>query len=133
MDSLIPHLTLVSTSPSLPHPSVTICYTVQDDHCNRLRNLHGGCAATLFDFCTSMPLVLVSKPGFWQYMGVSRTLNVTYFRPVPAGVEVLIECEILQVGKKLCGLRGTMRRKSDNAIMCIAEHQKFNIDPEHKL
>ncbi|KAH7249036.1 uncharacterized protein BKA55DRAFT_594856 [Fusarium redolens] len=122
MNTLIPHLELVSTNAEGPHPSCVFSYTVQPDNCNRLQNLHGGCAATLFDWCTTLPLALVNKPGFWQHMGVSRTLNVTYMRPVPVGTEVLIECSITQVGKKLASLHGNMRRRSDNLLLATAEH-----------
>lgn len=113
----------------MPHPSVVFSYTIQPDNCNRLQNLHGGCAATIFDWCTTLPLALVAKPGFWMFMGVSRTLNVTYMRPAPVGTEVLIECEIVQVGKSMCTLRGVMRRKDNGAILSICEHGKVSIDP----
>lgn len=98
-----------------------------------MQNLHGGCAATLFDWATTLPLALVNKPGFWQYLGVSRTLNVTYLRPVPSGCEVLIECEVVQLGKRMCTIKGVMKRKQDGAIMAVCEHGKFNIDPEPKV
>ncbi|KAH7017356.1 HotDog domain-containing protein [Ilyonectria destructans] len=133
MRSLIPNLKLVSTNPAEPHPSCTFSYTVQPENCNRLDNLHGGCAATLFDFSTTLPLALVNRPGFWEFMGVSRTLNVTYMRPVPVGEEVLLECEIVQVGRKLATLRGVMRRRSDNALLAVCEHGKVNIDATLKL
>ncbi|KAF5017449.1 hypothetical protein F66182_10619 [Fusarium sp. NRRL 66182] len=132
MDTLIPNLHLVSANPNSLHPSCVFSYTVQPSNCNRLRNLHGGCAATLFDWCTTLPIAMVNGPGFWQGMGVSRTLNVTYMRPVPAGEEVLIECEIIQIGKKLATLRGTMRRRSDNTLLATCEHGKVNIDAELK-
>ncbi|KAM0524540.1 hypothetical protein ACHAPE_000637 [Trichoderma viride] len=131
--SLIPAIKIVSTDSTLPHPSVTFSFIVQDEHTNGMGNLHGGAAATLLDFLTSTALSLVSKPGFWQMMGVSRTLNTTYMRPIPAGMEVLIHCEILQVGKRLCALRGTVRRKSDGELLCICEHNKANVDPDPKL
>lgn len=133
MSILVPHLSLHDFTATGPHPSITFSYTVQPDHCNRLQNLHGGCAATVFDYCTTLPLCLVNKPGFWQFMGVSRTLNVTYLRPAPVGEELLVECEILQIGKKMATLKGTMRRKRDGQITAICEHGKFNIDPENKL
>jgi uncharacterized protein (TIGR00369 family) len=133
MSKLLPQLDVVSANAEGPSPSVTFSFTCLDEHCNRLGNLHGGAAATLFDLCTTIPLVHVSKPGFWQFLGVTRNLNVSYFRPVPSGEEVLIECEILQIGKRLATLKGVMRRKRDGQIVSVAEHLKANIDPEPKL
>src|SRR4051794_9496447 len=39
--------------------------------------------------------------GYWAFAGVSRTLNVTYIRPVPAGTEVEIESTVTHAGKRL--------------------------------
>ncbi|KAL2147796.1 hypothetical protein VTI28DRAFT_5568 [Corynascus sepedonium] len=127
--TLFPYLVLHSVKPEGPHPSVTFRFTVQPQHCNRLNNLHGGCTASIFDFCTSTPLAIVARPGYWSYLGVSRTLNTTYLRPAPAGSEVVVECEIVQIGQRLCSLRGTMRRVSDGAIVATCEHGKVNTDP----
>ena len=93
--------------------------------------------ATIFDLCTLMPLGLVARPGFWQWMGVSRTLNVTYLRPVSAGSQVNVECEVLQVGRKLCTVRGVMRLVEDNKsgvvkegpVLAVREDGKVNTDP----
>ena len=128
--SLIPHLKLISSDPSLPHPKTFFRYTVQPQHCNRLGNLHGGCIATLFDYCTTMPLALVSKPGFWYYLGVSRNINTTYLRPIPVGTEIFIECEVVAIGKRLASLSGKMRRAVDGALLATCEHGKVNTDPE---
>lgn len=133
MTTLLPHLTYQSCtypSSSHPHHSMVFTFVPQPHHSNRLGNMHGGCIATLFDFCTTLPLLLVAKPGFWMYMGVSRTLNVTYLRPVPIGTEVEIEAEILQVGRRLATLKGIIRRKDDGAVCAIADHGKVNTDPE---
>jgi acyl-coenzyme A thioesterase 13 len=102
-------------------------------HTNFLGNLHGGCTSTLFDVCTTFPLQLISRPGFWQYGGVSRTLNVTYLRPVPVGTIVDVECEIIHAGQRLSSLRGVMRiAMSDGTkgpVLATCEHAKFNTDP----
>jgi acyl-coenzyme A thioesterase 13 len=129
MTNILPNLSLLSTSATLPHPRAVFLFTVMPQHCNRLHNLHGGCCATLFDFCTTMPLALVNRLGYWFYLGVSRTLNTTYLRPVACGEEVLIECEIVQIGRRLCTLKGVMRRRVDGMVMAVCEHGKFNTDP----
>ncbi|KAI0479531.1 Thioesterase/thiol ester dehydrase-isomerase [Xylariaceae sp. FL0804] len=131
--SILPHLSIISHSSAPPHPRVTFRLTVQPAHANGLRNLHGGCASTIFDVCTTLPLHLIAKPGYWEYLGVSRTLNVTFLRPVPVGTTVDIECEIVQAGKSLCTLRGTMRAVTADGkpgpVLAICEHGKVSIDP----
>jgi acyl-coenzyme A thioesterase 13 len=128
-----------SPSPSSPDfagpefPTATFSFTVQPVHANRLANLHGGCAATLFDYCTSVALILVAAPGRWQYLGVTRNLACTYLRPVPVGTEILIECEVVSAGRQLSLIRGVMRRKSDGAVLNTCEHGKFNTDPPAKI
>ncbi|KAL2208944.1 Thioesterase/thiol ester dehydrase-isomerase [Sarocladium strictum] len=135
MTSLVPHISVHSVGTSSTHPSVTFHFTVQEGHSNRHGTLHGGCGATLFDYLTTLPLNVIARPGgYWQQLGVSRNLNVTYLRPVKVGDEVLIETEVLQVSKRLAILRGTMRRKGDGKVVMMCEHQKVNIDKDaHKL
>lgn len=60
---------------------------------------------------------------------MSRTLNVTYIRPVPLGEKVLIESEVVHAGKRLCSLMGTIKRASDGAVLATCEHGKVSIDP----
>ena len=133
MVKLMPHIRITDVKPAGPHPSVTFSFMCRDEHCNRLGNLHGGAHATLFDFCTTMSIVLQSRRDFWQLLGVTRSLNVTYFRPVPKDEEVIIEVETVQIGKRLATLRGVMKRKRDGAIVSQAEHLKANIDPGANL
>ena len=92
---------LVSAS-STPVGKSVFEMTIKEAHVNRLLNLHGGCAATIFDVCTTTALAPIAAPGFWAYAGVSRTLNVTYLRPIPKGEVVLVESEVVHAGKRLC-------------------------------
>ncbi|RAO70120.1 uncharacterized protein BHQ10_006132 [Talaromyces amestolkiae] len=96
---------------------------------NALNNLHGGCAATIIDILTSIPVMAVGTPGVFQYGGVSRNLNVTYLRPVPVHSEIRVVCEVTQIGKRLALLRAEIRRVEDDALCVLSEHQKANTDP----
>lgn len=79
---------------------------------------------------TTTALAPIAQPGFWAFAGVTRTLSVTYIRPIPAGEEILIESEVVHAGKRLCTIKGIMRRKKDGAVMATCEHGKVSIDPE---
>ena len=70
-----------------------------------LGNVHGGAQATIYDVCTSVLMAAIARPGFWVFLGVSRTLSVTYMSPAPAvvagsaegeeeGMEYVIICEV---------------------------------------
>ena len=95
---------------------------------------HGGAAATIFDIVTSASLAPISSPGFWEYVGVSRTLNVTYLRPVRRRTKAVVTCEVLATGKRMATIRGVMHETKDGEravgdVLCTCEHGKANIDP----
>jgi uncharacterized protein (TIGR00369 family) len=94
---------------------------------NRMGNVHGGAAALVFDMCTTMCAAPLAREDFWRFGGVSRTLSITYLRPAKVGMEILVECEVLQIGARLATIRGVMRDKTTGNILSVAEHNKAAI------
>ena len=93
------HLKLVSAT---ANPSkVTFEMTVPQEYCNRTGMMHGGAVAMILDMCTSAAQGPTARKGFWEFGGVSRTLSLTYLRPMPQNMDLVIECEVLQTGKNL--------------------------------
>lgn len=76
--------------------------TVIPQLCNPMNNMHGGAVATLADMATTMAAAPIARKGFWEFGGVSRTLSVTYLRPVRLGRVVRVECQVRSVGRRLC-------------------------------
>lgn len=46
-------------------------------------------------------------------------------------MDVLFECEVIQIGKRLAELRGVMRNEADGSILAICHHQKYMADKPH--
>ncbi|KAL9626791.1 MAG: hypothetical protein Q9204_007037, partial [Flavoplaca sp. TL-2023a] len=90
------HLTSVSLTPT---PTVTATFTVPTSLCNTANNLHGGATASIFDVVTTYAIMLISKRGFWETPGVSRTLDVVYLEAVGEGEEVEVLGEVVKVGR----------------------------------
>lgn len=91
---------------------------------NRItKNTHGGAIATFFDNATSMAVFACKNA--WEDSGVTRNLNVTYFRPPVEGERITIESEVLQLTKRLATIRGVMKRESDGTVLAICQHDKY--------
>ncbi|KAL8789195.1 MAG: hypothetical protein Q9213_001302 [Squamulea squamosa] len=111
-----------------PTVTVTFEFTVLKELCNAGNNMHGGATATIFDVVTTLAISLVSKPGYWEIPGVSRTLDVVYLEAAPEGEVIEVTGEIVKIAKRLAQLRGVMRRKRDGVVVATCEHGKVNID-----
>ncbi|KAK4549670.1 hypothetical protein LTR36_004971 [Oleoguttula mirabilis] len=113
---------------SSTHSLVTFAFTVSRFYCNGSGNLHGGAQATIFDMATSIAMQAISKQEQWINGGVSRVLTVTYLRPAPEGEELLLECDVVHMGKRLAMLKGTLKRERDGAIISTCDHNKAAVD-----
>lgn len=58
--------------------------------------------------------------------GLTRSLNVTYFRPSPKGATVVITSTVVRAGKNLATIRGVITDKADGKICSTADHLKYS-------
>jgi acyl-coenzyme A thioesterase 13 len=94
---------------------------------------HGGAIATFFDITTSMAICACDVPG-WQSTGVSRNLAVTYYKPPVEGDAVIVEAEVMSIGRSVATVRGVLRRESDGAVLATCHHDRMLARiPETKL
>ncbi|KAI9368265.1 HotDog domain-containing protein [Aspergillus egyptiacus] len=126
IDATALKLTFESASPSPAKISFT--FTVAPKHCNKMGNLHGGCAATIIDHLSSVILLGISKPGLFSLGGVSRHLDVTYLRPLPEGTRARLVCRVVSTGKRLALIRSEILREEDGAVCVVSDHEKANTD-----
>jgi uncharacterized protein (TIGR00369 family) len=125
-----PNLKLISVDVDAKDPMIARTvfeFTVPQILCNAGGNLHGGAVAVVFDFCTSMTVTAVSKEDHWDAGHVSRSLNCQYIRPAPLGTVLLVESEVVHLGKSLGQLKATMRRKDDGKICYTCMHDKVQV------
>lgn len=113
---------------SLPLRQTIYRLTVPVGLCNKDANLHGGAVSTLLDNLSSTALYTISKPGFWDNQGVSRSLYVVFHRPVPAGSKARIVCSVVNAGRKMTTLKGELILESEGEedLLCATcIHEKF--------
>lgn len=70
--------------------------------CNPIKRMHGGAVSLLADMTTTMATAPIATEGFWEFGGVTRTLSITMLQPIPIGAELLVECKLKSIGKRLC-------------------------------
>lgn len=89
--------------------SVTYELTVEPFLCNQRGDLHGGAAGTILDNLTSTALFTIAKTGFLNKGAVSRSLTLTYLRPIRKGTKVKVEAEVVSVGRTMANVRGVIK------------------------
>lgn len=101
--------------------------------CNKDGNLHGGAASTVLDNLSSTALFTVARPGFWDNMGVSRSLHVIFYRPVPAGSRVEVICSVIATGKRMASVKAEIRTENGNKLCVTCSHDKVAPQNQVKL
>ena len=91
--------------------------------CNLGGQLHGGAASTILDNLTSTVTHLVARKGFLDKGSVSRTLNLTFLRPVPLGTKCRVEADLMSAGRTLAHVRGVIR-DADGKVCVSCVHDK---------
>ncbi|EKM51537.1 uncharacterized protein PHACADRAFT_261738, partial [Phanerochaete carnosa HHB-10118-sp] len=98
---------------------------VTRDMCNYLSDMHGGCAATLIDFCTSLVrnLVLTKDSPTWNGH-VSLTLNVTFHAPAVLGTRLKIVNSTVAIGTRVITARAEIYDVTNGRIVASGMHVK---------
>jgi len=119
-------ITSVTSETSTSNAKVTYSLAIPPLYANNpvAKTTHGGAIATWFDMATSMAII-ACKNTWEEGTGVTRNLNVTYFRPPVEGEEITIESEVMQLTKRLATVKGVMRRVSDGTVLAICQHDKY--------
>jgi len=100
---------------------------ISSELCNKSGNLHGGAAATLLDYLTSTALVTIAKEGFMDGGHVSRTITMSYLRPVPLGAKVTVECEVHAAGRNTANILGKVYNEAGKlCVTCVHDKAVFS-------
>lgn len=97
--------------------------TIQPYLCSKMKTLHGGAACTLLDMLTTGCLMMQARPGFLELGTVSRTMTMTYLRPVQEGQTVRVACRPISVGKKYANVYGEIQ-SLDGKVCVTCTHDK---------
>ena len=85
-------------------------------------NLHGGAIATLVDDAGTIAIMTADKDG---RPGVTTDLNVSYFSAGRAGEAVLIDAEVLKVGRTMAYVSVDLLREKDGVKIAQGRMTKF--------
>ncbi|CAJ0932330.1 unnamed protein product, partial [Mesorhabditis belari] len=86
-------------------------FEVTKDMVNPINNLHGGCSATLLDIGCSAAAFVRGK------VVLSINQEITVVAPAKLGDTVLMDIELVRLGKTQCYTRGELIRKADSQVI----------------
>ncbi|KAI8143650.1 HotDog domain-containing protein [Fennellomyces sp. T-0311] len=123
-DKVQGELTLVNAVPN----KLTWEFEVKDKHCNMLKNIHGGCVATIIDICSSFAIMVYEGKHKWKFVGVSTELSVNYLAGMSPGQTARLECEVQRVGKSLGNIYTRVYNNEDDKLCYTSSHAKYRVD-----
>lgn len=99
---------------------------VARDMCNPHGVMHGGCASTLIDFCTSFVRSFVQTEGklVVKVVPVSLALNVTFHSPAVRGAKLRIICSTVAVGARIITTKSEIYDVTNGRIIASGVHLK---------
>ena len=93
---------------------------VAEGHLNGVGTLHGGLTATLIDNLTTV--AILTKPP--HRPGVSIDMNISYLRPAKIGDEIIINTEVVMMGRTLAFTSAELLHQ-DGKIIANGRHTKY--------
>ncbi|UXI17123.1 regulator of G-protein signaling 7 [Sarcoptes scabiei] len=99
---------------------------LERDGCNIYDNLHGSMSALLIDVISTLAL----RSHFEAEdnpppNSVSVELSLSFLASIPLGNTVLLETDLLKIGKNIAFLKGNIFDKETGKLACTGKHTKF--------
>ncbi|KAH6668278.1 HotDog domain-containing protein [Halenospora varia] len=117
-----------SSSQSRQHiASATFTLDVTPQFLNPRGAMHGGAVALLVDMCTTLAAAPIAREDFWHFGGVSRTMSITYLKPIEGGTRIVIESEVRGIGKRLLTITCAIKDEK-GTVLALGEHGKAALD-----
>ncbi|KAK2734544.1 hypothetical protein FQN57_001649 [Myotisia sp. PD_48] len=103
-------------------------FTVTDAMCNPNGMLHGGCSATILDILSTTALYTADGEKGDLRRSLSRTLSLTYLRPIAPGTRVRVVNKLVHAGKSLTSLSARIQTL-DGKVCVTCVHDKAMLAP----
>uniref|UniRef100_A0A0N5APW9 4HBT domain-containing protein n=1 Tax=Syphacia muris TaxID=451379 RepID=A0A0N5APW9_9BILA len=97
---------------------IVVELTIDEEHVNSKKTLHGGQTAALCDMVTARAVGMTVRDKAM----VSVELAVSYMLPVNLGETIEIEGRVLKIGRNIAFAEAEFRRKSDGRLVAKGKH-----------
>jgi len=107
---------------------------ITEFYSNMNKVMHGGAAGVILDMGSTAALCPIQKPGYWDFLGgVTRSLNFSYLKAIPSGTIVRIKAHVVQHGRTMALIKGSMTSVDGRTTYVTVEHHKVNVPtrPDH--